>query len=135
MRLTLRVYQDGDEAAVAARADFAEAFAAQGRLPDGRKWTLVSAGRVVGVAGLEPLGDGCWGAWAYLAELSPRQWVIAVYLARSVLVSMWAGLRARCIQAVPAEHPGAARVLAAMGFRAGAHPRLFVMGDEAWSRP
>lgn len=128
---TVRVYWQGDEACVAARADFAEAFAQAGALHEGSKWSLMRGEQVVGVAGLSPMGEGCWAAWAYLADLSPREWGQVVRVGRASLAHLMKAFRASRFQAVAAEHPGAARVLVALGFKpSGDHPRLYVMGED-----
>ena len=129
-RPVIRAYWGGDELCVAARPDFAKDFAAAGGvLHEGPKWTLATVENVVrGVCGLSPLGDGVWGAWAYLADLTPREWGQAVRVGRATLGHLFQAYDARQFQAVAAEHPGAARVLEALGFApSGDQPRLYVM--------
>lgn len=122
-----RTYVAGDERLVAAREDFAHDYRAEGSLPDGPKWSLCADSGVIGVGGIEALGQGVWGAWAYLADMPRRRWLLAAELARAVL---WWVRRAHGpvqIQAVAADHPGAGRILAHIGFSPTAEPRIFVM--------
>lgn len=132
-RPVIRAYWGGDEQCVAARPDFAKDFAeAGGVLHEGPKWTLASVDNTVrGVCGLSPMGEGVWAAWAYLADLTPREWAQAVRVGRHTLAHLFQVYDARRFQAVAAEHPGATRVLAALGFKpSGDHPRLYVMGED-----
>ena len=125
--LAARTYVRRDERLFAARADFARDFAQEGRLPDGPKWTLCDAAGVIGVGGIEALGDGVWGAWAYLADLRPRQWLLAAELARAVLETVRRIHAPALIQAVAGDHPGAGRVLERVGFSPTAEPTIYCM--------
>jgi hypothetical protein len=120
----LAPYWPGEEARIAARADFAQWFAEHDRaLPAGPKWTLHGdRGRILGVGGF-CLVEGCrWGAWAYMADLRPREWVVAARVAVRVL--QWAKVllpgqgdgRPVQICAVPAKFDAARRLLTSMGF-------------------
>lgn len=124
MATTLRGYQEGDEAAMTPRPDFAAAFEAEGRrLPAGPKWTMMSAaGRVLGIGGLEPLGDQTWAAWAFMADLRPRDWLRVTTFARDILGHQRIAYRARKIQAVAAPVKGACRLLERIGFKRRAGP-------------
>lgn len=117
--LALKLYRPGDERKVAARADFAADYAKAGKiLPDGPKWTLLDGETVLGVGGVEPLGSGCWGAWAYLADMSVRQWGFAALMARSVLAFVRQTFWASEIHAQSAAVAGAGRLLEKLGFMA-----------------
>lgn len=119
--MKLRGYEIGDERRFLPRPDFAADFeAAGGLLPDGPKWALIDdVGGVAGVTGFVRMtGEDCWGAWALLRPLRPREWLAAVGLGRAVL--RWADAilsngRAR-IYAIPADTPAARRLLEVMGF-------------------
>lgn len=126
--ITLRLYRPGEERLVDARADFAAQFASEaGRLPDGPKWTLALGGTILGVAGVEPLGEGHWGAWAYLSDLRPRHWLFARAMARAVLAYVWRGFHVTCIQAEAADSDAARRLLTHVGFRSTERPNFYVM--------
>lgn len=114
--MKVRPYIFGDERFVDARADFAEAFKAEGsRLPFGPKWTLVDGVKIVGVGGLESFdGERTLYAWAYMSELSPRGWLRAVRQAEAVILNHAGGRR---VEAMPAHTPGARRLLQRIGFR------------------
>lgn len=132
--LSLKLYLPGDEKRVTARADFAKAYAREGsRLPDGPKWTLGDGGTVLGVGGLEPLGEGNWGAWAYLADLTPRQWWWARMMAKAVIGYARRHFRVVCITARAADAPGAGRLLERLGFIAcdDEDPRSFILLGDA----
>lgn len=119
MKPLLRGYKDGDEGAMTPRRDFATAFEAEGRrLPAGPKWTMMTAGGdVLGIAGVEPLGDGTWAAWAFMADLRARDWLAVAAFARDILGHVRIAYRARKIQAVAAPHRGAGKLLARIGFK------------------
>lgn len=126
--LCLRLYRAGDERLVAAREDFAAQLAAEGgRIPDGPKWTLVIGGLVLGVGGAEPLGEGHWGAWAYLSALRPRQWLFLKIVTRAVLAYLWRAFRVTCIQAEAADTDAARRLLLEIGFSPTDRRNFFVM--------
>lgn len=114
----LRGYRDGDEGGMVARADFAAAFVAERCvLPAGPKWTMTTpAGEILGVAGVEPLGDQTWAAWAYMTDLRPRDWLAVAAFARDILAHVRDAYRARKIQAVAAPVKGARRLLKRIGF-------------------
>lgn len=117
-RMTVRSYLPGDESCFTARPDFAEARGREGGLlPEGRKWTLSEGHgprtKVLGVAGLEYLGQGRWAAWAYLSALRPRDWPFLIASARMVFDRE---AFARSIVAIPAPTPEAGRVLKRIGF-------------------
>lgn len=116
--MRLEGYEIGDVYDVDARADFWTDFAAAGfRLPEGVKMTLRDeTGAIVGVAGFTRLAEpGQVGAWAYLADLSPRQWIKAARLARDLcrLLPFWGW----SIYATPADTDEAMRLLGFIGFR------------------
>ncbi|HET6972068.1 MAG TPA: hypothetical protein VFH92_13145 [Phenylobacterium sp.] len=118
--MRLRGYELGDEFRVPARADFARDFEAAGRtLPAGPKLTLVDdAGAVAGVAGFMNVGPRQWCAWAFLADLAPRQWARAGRLARTCARWATALLDDGCdVYATPYDTDQARRLLAAVGFR------------------
>lgn len=119
--MRLRAYENGDLARFEARADFRGDFdACGGRLPLGRKFTLeADDGRVLGVAGLKWL-DGYlprqMGAWAYLSEMRPREWLWAAKRAREVC--RWGcALLGVDLYATPADTDEAMRLLGFIGFR------------------
>lgn len=117
--LWLSVSLEQDHTSVVPRADFAEQLALErGQFPTGLRWTLHQGGvarhHILGVGGLEPLGNRRWGAWAYLSDLTPRQWGFAAMAAARVL--KWAWRRGATIQAVPAPTPQAVRLLKRIGF-------------------
>lgn len=116
-------YNRGDELLFKPRDDFAEAFVAAGRrLPPGPKWSLVrreaadqTPDEVVGVAGLEEVGERRWAAWALLAPLQRRDWPCAVFFARE-LIKAYAAPGPKTFVAVPAPTPEAVRLLKRIGF-------------------
>lgn len=127
--LALRPYTVGDERKIVARADFAAALAEEGRLPQGPKWTLAEGGTVWAVGGVEPLGAGTWGAWAYAADMPPRAWVFGSWAATAVLGWLFRTLKPLAVSAEAAPTPTARRLLARIGFHncRGDNPDLFVM--------
>lgn len=130
--LALKLYRPGDEHRINARTDFAADFAAAGKiLPDGPKWTLSDGAVVLGVGGVEPLGQGCWAAWAYLAEMTARQWGFGVMMARAVLAFVRQSFWVTEIHAEAALAEGADKVLEKIGFIACAQPRLYLMTGES----
>ncbi|ODT88107.1 hypothetical protein [Phenylobacterium sp. SCN 70-31] len=118
--MRLRPYEAGDERRFTPRPDFAADLAdAGGALHDGPRYTLIADDgvTVLGLGGLTPLErEFSYGAWAYLGNLTPRQWVQAARLAAEVcgMATTCAGWR---IYAVPADTDAAQRLLASMGFR------------------
>lgn len=117
--MRLRQYELGDLARFEPRADFRGEFdACGGRLPLGRKFTLVADdGRVLGVAGITWLdGPRQMGAWSYMADLRPREWLLAARKAREVC--RWAcALLVSNVYATPMDTDEAMRLLAYIGFR------------------
>lgn len=110
----IRPCEADDEHAFEARADFV-LQRGDDPIPAGFKVTLCDGARVLGVAGLEPLDGGHLGAWAYLADLTPRQWLRAAGLVPEVLRHFRVG--GYRIQAVPFETAPACRLLERIGFR------------------
>lgn len=119
--MRLRGYRLNDEAAVAARDDFQRDYVLSGwALPPGPKLSLAgdTDDEVLGVAGFQRLGPGQWGAWAYMAELSPRGWLKAARLARTVCHWAQTLLDEGCeVYATPADTEPAMRLLRYVGFR------------------
>lgn len=121
--LQLRPYRDRDETRVKARQDFAEAFAADGGvLPTGPKWTLLDGAAVLAVGGIEPLGGHSWGAWAYAAELTPRQWAFGAMMAKAVLEWAWRRFDPTSIRALAEPVNGAGRLLERIGLKPSGEP-------------
>jgi hypothetical protein len=117
--LRLKIALPHDPALVKPRADFARQFAQDGSVfPAGLTWSVLKGGAgrfaVLGVGGLEPLGTRRYGAWAYMSDLTPRQWMFAASAAWFVL--KWSWRRGATIQAVPAPTPQAVRLLKRIGF-------------------
>jgi hypothetical protein len=131
--MALFPYRAGDENRFKARGDFAKAFAAEGRLPDGLKWTLKEGATVWAVGGFEPLGDGQWGAWAYAADMPPRAWVTGARMARGALLWMFKTFRPTRVAAEAAPFPAARRLLARIGMRqlGGVSSDLFAMTSSS----
>ncbi len=119
MTLNLRRYIGGDEFTVAARDDFDDAFTKAGsRLPEGPAWTLHEDGRAVGVGGVYQLEGrlGEWEAWAYLADMTPRQWLKAALHAIAVLSYVKRAFHVERIFACAGAGPASERLLIRMGF-------------------
>lgn len=117
--LHLRRALPDDPASVTPRADFAAQLAIEGgTFPTGLAWSVLRGGvgrwTVLGVGGLEQLGDRRWGAWAYMSDMTPREWLFSARAAWFVL--KWAWRRGVTIQAVPAPTPQAVRLLRRIGF-------------------
>lgn len=126
-RRILRVCRSapGDEHKVVPRADFAEALAEEGGcFPGGLRWKVEQTlmlddgwnNSTLGIGGLEPLGDGRWAVWAYMADLTPRQWAFAAWSAWEVLQWAKTNLTPRTVQVVPAPTVEAVRLLKRIGF-------------------
>lgn len=117
--MRLRRYELGDR--VDATAAFRAEYEASGcELPPGAKFSLVARvdGREVvrGIAGFQTLGGIQLGAWAYMADLSPKEWVRAARLARTACG--WAtALGGKAVYATPHDTDEARRLLAYIGFR------------------
>lgn len=116
----VRAYEAGDEQRMTPRADFAADLIEQGgALPAGPRWTLAQGPmlrEVLGIGGVEPLGGRRWGAWAYLSDMAPRQWLIAGKAAYAALFWARHELGRPTIQAVPAPTPQAVQLLKRIGF-------------------
>jgi hypothetical protein len=128
MTLALRIYLPGDEFTVAARDDFQDAFTKAGhRLPSGPTWTLHEAGHAVGLGGVDLIDgrDGEWEAWAYLSDMTPRQWVCAIAYAREVLAYVKRAFWVTRIHATAGNGEKGERVLTAMGFQATGLDNVF----------
>ena len=118
--IRLRGYRIGEEFGVDARHDFWRDFRCKGWvLPVGPKLTLAGPDDApLGVAGFQRVGDRQWCAWAFLAELAPRDWLRAARKARTCV--RWAAALldgGAEIYAVPADTIEARRLLAWIGFR------------------
>ncbi len=92
-RIDLRAYRRGDEAAFTPREDFAEEMAMighdwSGGPPTGHVWTLTRDHEVIGLAGVHRVLDRRPEAWAWVADLAPRDWVALVRLGRKMLGRM-----------------------------------------------
>lgn len=119
--MRLRQFDPADLGQFTPRADFrADYVDAGSRLPFGPKLTLTGDdGQVLGVAGfvsLEPHSRNLRGAWAYMADMRPREWLQAARKARTACAWAAALLGAR-IYATPADTDAARRLLAFVGFR------------------
>jgi hypothetical protein len=116
--LCLRPYIGGDERAVVARPDFAQQLAAEGGvIPEGPKWTLACGDAVLGIGGFEPMAEGMYGAWAYLSDLSRREWLFGCWGAQAALDWLLDAERPVVVMVRAAHIHGADRVLEHIGFR------------------
>lgn len=118
--VSLTPWAYADELLVRPRPDFVDQVAhAYPFLPEGEKWTLRGERDVLGVAGLEDQGGGQFALWAYLADLTPRQWAMAARLAWDVLLRV-DRRKVRRLRVVPTpspeHHDGAVRLLKRIGF-------------------
>lgn len=129
--LTLRRYRPGDEHFVTPRADFAAAYAGEGRLPIGPKWTVERGDNVLAVGGFEPLGGASWCAWAYAADLAPREWVTAGRGARSAIDWLAGAMAPLEVWALAHAHPGADRLLRRIGFLPAEAPGEYLLSESA----
>lgn len=128
--LRLRPYRVGDHLAFIPRRDFAEERAAtdwpwpSGIFP-GIAWTLARwSGEICGVAGAVPEDEaaGRWQVWAQTADLRPRDWRQALWLAARALTMLERGRRATVIEALArVTNPAAQRCLAHLGFAETGH--------------
>ena len=129
--MRMRDYRAGDEQKFTPRPDFYDDFIAAGcRLPEGPKWTFcddTDEDLVKGVAGFTGMGPRQWGAWAYLCQFTPREWLWSARRAREMCA--WACVLPEAgaqVYAIPAPTDEARRLLAYIGFRPTTDP------DDAW---
>jgi hypothetical protein len=126
--MSVRLFRDGDDAQVDARADFREARGDK-PLHDGPKWTLLRGREVRAVGGFwrEP-GTLEWRGWGYAADLGPREWAFVATVAEHLVLRLKRIAPRSTVYAIPAPTPQADALLAHMGF-------LPVAGadDGAWA--
>ncbi len=125
-QLRLRPYMPGDFEWFEPRADFVADMAADDwdwskGPPRGRVWTLQRGEvQVLGVAGIGRV-DADWHAWAILADIPPKVFVRALWLAQRQL-DLFERMEAGGLYSFSRrENPAAQRCLEHIGFRRVGH--------------